>query len=256
MLLPRIQARTSWVVSAVTRLTVSGTPIPAGVSNEHRIDTRALISMSFDRAVSGALRGSGRIDSFTVRSSMAESPKTLAAPAAPSIRPSVSVLIDALSDSTTLRVVSRPPLANECDRPEVSAMQLARELLVRIPDGVVEGRQWRDSTVALVCRNGLPLTVYTTTHSTLTRKSRETLVVTRELRTTLEGKGGTAFRAFEVVGTGSGSQRLEISTLTGILETLQGTSTLTLHMVERIPPGTPRSQQVLQKVEIRAERIR
>jgi hypothetical protein len=135
-------------------------------------------------------------------------------------------------------------------------MQLARELMVRIPDGVVEGSQWRDSTVTLVCRNGVPLTVYTTTRSTLTTMSRETLIVTRELRTALEGKGGPAFRAFEVVGTGSGSQRLEIAALTGILEKLSGTSTLALQVVERIPPGTPRSQQVLQQVEIRAERRR
>lgn len=230
--------------------------MPAGVSNEQRVDTRALVSMSFDRTVIGALRGSGQVDSFTVRSSIAESPTALGATATNPLRPSSLLLIDALSDSTTLRVVSRPPLANECDRPEVSAMQLARELLVRIPDGVVEGSQWRDSTVTLVCRNGVPLTVYTTTRSTLTKFSRETLVVTRDLRTTLEGKGGTAFRAFEVVGTGSGSHRVEIATLTGILEKLQGTSTLSLQLVERIPPGTPRSQQVLQKVEIRAERMR
>jgi hypothetical protein len=229
--------------------------MPAGVSDEQRIDTRALVSMSFDRMVTGALRGSGQVDSFTVRSSIAESPTALVGTVATSIRPSSSVLIDALIDSTTLRVVSRPPLANECDRPEVSAMQLARELLVRIPDGVMEGSQWRDSTVALVCRNGVPLTVYTATRSTLTKMSRETLIVTRDVRTTLEGKGGTAFRAFEVVGTGSGSQRIEIGALTGVLENLHGTSALKLQVMERIPPGTPRSQQVLQTVEIRAERM-
>ncbi len=212
--------------------------------------------MSFDRMISGALRGSGQVDSFTIRSSIAESSAPRSVTAATSIRPSSSLLIDALSDSTILRVVSRPPLANECDRPEVSAMQLARELMVRIPDGVVEGSQWRDSTVTLVCRNGVPLTVYTTTRSTLTTMSRETLIVTRELRTALEGKGGAAFRAFEVAGTGSGSQRLEIAALTGILEKLSGTSTLALQVVERIPPGSPRSQQVLQQVEIRAERRR
>ncbi len=255
VLLPRTQPRTNWTVSAVTRLKVSGAAMPAGVSDEQRIDTRALVSMSFDRTATGALRGSGQVDSFTVRSSIAESARQLAATAAAPVRPSL-LLIDALIDSTNLRVVTRPPLANECDRPEVSAMQLARELLVRIPDGVAEGDQWRDSTVTLVCRNGVPLTVYTTTRSTLAKLSRETLVVNREISTTLEGKGGTAFRAFELVGTGSGSQRVEIGALTGILEKLQGTSTLTMQVVERIPPGAPRSQQVLQKVEIRAERVR
>jgi hypothetical protein len=50
--------------------------------------------------------------------------------------------------------------------------------------------------------------------------------------------------------------QLEISATTGILERLQGTSSLTLRVVERIPPGAPRLQQVLQRVEIRAERVR
>ena len=257
VLLPRSQPRSNWTISAVTRLKVTGAAMPAGVSDEQRIDTRALVSMSFDRTVSGGLRGSGHVDSFTVRSSIVESGKQSAATAASASAGKPSLLrIDALIDSTNLRVVTRPPLANECDRPEVSAMQLARELLVRIPDGVAEGDQWRDSTITLVCRNGVPLTVYTTTRSTLEKLSRETLVVTREINTALEGKGGTAFRAFELVGTGSGSQRIEIAALTGILETLQGTSTLTMRVVERIPPGAPRSQQVLQRVELRAERQR
>lgn len=166
------------------------------------------------------------------------------------------ILIDAVLYSTHARVVMRPPLVNECDRPEVSAMQLARELLVRIPDGVAEGDQWRDSTVTLVCRNGVPLTVYTTTRSTLEQLTRETLLVKREISTRLIGSGGTAFRAFEVVGTGSGSQRLEIAASSGVLARLQGTSTLTLQVLERNPPGAPRSQQVLQRVELRAERQR
>lgn len=234
--------------------------MPAGLSDEQRIDTRALVSMSFARSAAGALRGSGQIDSFSVRSSIteriAESAKQLAATVVAAQARPTPLLIDALIDSMSLRVVTRPPLVNECDRPEVSAMQLARELLVRIPDGVEENDQWRDSTVTLVCRNGMPLTVYTTTRSTLEKMSRETLVVKRDISTRLEGKGGTAFRAFELVGSGSGSQRLEIAASSGLLERLQGTSTLTMQVVERIPPGTPRLQQVLQRVELRAERQR
>lgn len=255
VLLLRTQPLTTWTISAVTRLNVSGAAMPAGVSDEQRVDTRALVSMSFERTATGALRGSGQVDSFTVRSSIADNPTPAPLTAAAPSRVSL-LLIDAFIDSTSLRVVARPPLANECDRPEVSAMQLARELLVRVPDGVGEGDQWRDSTVTLVCRSGVPLTVYTITHSTLATVSRETLVVRREMTTRLEGKGGSAFRAFELVGAGSGTQRLEIAARTGILETLQGSSTLTMQLTERIPPGTPRSQQVLQRVELRAERQR
>ncbi len=255
VLLPSVQPRSNWTISAVTQLNVSGDAMPAGVPDEQRIDTRAFVSMSFERAVTGALRGSGQVDSFSVRSNLIESARPTAPSSVASPKPTL-LLIDALIDSTSLRVVTRPPLANECDRSEVSAMQLARELLVRLPDGVAVGDQWRDSTVTLVCRNGIPLTVYTTTRSTLDKRSRETLMVTRNISTKVEGKGGTAFRAFELVGSGSGSQRLEIAASSGILERLQGTSTLTMQVVERIPPGTPRSQQVLQRVEIRAERQR
>ncbi len=256
VLLPRVQPRSDWMISAVTRLKVTGAAMPAGVSDEQRLDTRALVSMTFDRTVDGGLRGSGQIDSFVVRSTIADNAKQQAAKAAAAQIASSPLLIDALIDSIHLRVVTRPPLANECDRPEVSAMQLARELLVRIPDGVVQGDEWRDSTVTLVCRSGVPLTVYTTTRSRLVTLARATLVVIREINTTLEGKGGTAFRAFDVVGSGSGSQRLEIERSSGILAQLQGTSTLTMQVVERVPPGTPRSQQVLQRVELRAERMR
>ncbi len=259
VLLPTTQPRTTWTISAETRLKVTGAAMPPGVSDEQRIDTRALVSMSFDRTAAGSLRGTGQVDSFTVKSSIAESARQIAAAAAAvaAAPPRPSLLqISALIDSNNLRVVTRPPLANECDRPEVSAMQLARELLVRIPDGVAQGDQWRDSTVTLVCRNGVPMTVYTTTRSTLEKLSRETLVVKRDIVTSLEGKGGTAFRAFELTGTGTGSQRVEIGAATGILERLQGTSTLTMQVIERLPPGTPRSQQVLQRVELRAERKR
>lgn len=251
VMLPSSLPQTTWSIASVTRLSVTGAAMPAGVSNEQRIDTQAHISMTLNRAQSGALRGSGHVDSFTVRSSFTDRTTSAATTSPVSL-----LLIDALLDSTTLRIVARPPLVNECDRPEVSAMQLAGALLVRIPDGVAKGDQWRDSAVTLACRNGVPLIVYTTTRSTLEQHSRESLVIKREINITLEGKGGTAFRAFDLVGSGSGSQRLEVAAVSGILEKLQGTSTFRLKVMERIPPGTPRSQLVLQQVNIRAERQR
>ena len=254
--LPGTLPATQWLVSAVTRLNASGSALPAGVGNEQRLETRARITLAFARSPSGALRGRGQVDSFTVRSTLEPATTVGGTPTVGKTATPTLLLIDAVLDSSSLRVVSRPPLANECDRPEVSAMQLARELLVRVPDGVAVGGTWRDSTVTLVCRSGLPLTVYTTTRSRLEQRSGALLVVMRESTSTMEGKGGSAFRAFELSGSGSGMQRLEISATTGILERLQGTSSLTLRVVERIPPGAPRLQQVLQRVEIRAERVR
>jgi hypothetical protein len=62
--------------------------MPSGVSDAQRIDTRALVSMSLNRTVTGALRGTGQVDSFTVRSSITEREKPVAATAATPVRPS------------------------------------------------------------------------------------------------------------------------------------------------------------------------
>ena len=242
--LPLAQPASRWAISSVTQFTDTDTKVPAARPSSERITTSAVVSLEFNRGVTGALRGAGQIDSFTIRSSNAGN------------TPPLMVLIDAIMDSSTLRVVSHPPLVNECDRPEASAMQLARELLVRIPDGVSVGDAWQDSTVSLVCRSGIPLTVTSVTRSTLREMTRERLVVTRELRTTIDGKGGTAFRAFAITGSGSGSQRLELSATSGVVDRLQGSSTLTLQLSERIPPGAPTLQRLRQQVELRAERRR
>jgi hypothetical protein len=164
------------------------------------------------------------------------------------------LLLDAVVDSGVARVTTRPPLVNECDRPEAAAAALARELLVRIPDGVRRGQQWKDSTVSLVCRSGVPLVIQTVTVSTLGRIDGERLVVAREIRSTLRGTGGSAFRALELSGTGQGSQRVEISPSRGTVERLEGTSTLSLQATERLPGSPARVQVVTQRVDIRAER--
>lgn len=242
--LPLAQPISRWAISSITQFTDTDPKPPAARPSPERITTSAVVSLEFNRGVTGALRGAGQIDSFTIRSSNAEQ------------APPLMVLIDAIMDSSTLRVVSRPPLVNECDRPEASAMQLARELLVRIPDGVSVGEEWRDSTVSLVCRSGIPLTVTSVTRSTLREITRERLVVTREIRTTIDGKGGTAFRGFALAGTGSGSQRLELLATSGVVDRLQGSSTLMLQLSERIPPGAPTVQRLRQQVELRAERRR
>ena len=52
-----VSGEAHWTVSAVTRLEITGAVMPVGVSDEQRIDTQALVSMSFDRAATGALRG-------------------------------------------------------------------------------------------------------------------------------------------------------------------------------------------------------
>lgn len=248
--LPSRLSATSWRVSSVARLKANGSGV---TGDEQRVESRALVSWTLTRAVTGGLRGTGQVDSFTVVSSLdtaKSAPRGVAAAMMPAM-----LLIEATVDSAIARVSTRPPLANECDRPEASAATLARELLLRIPDGVAATDRWRDSTATLVCRSGVPMVVYTTTWSTLESVSTDKLVVKREITTKLEGKGGSAFRALELTGSGTGTQRAEVRVSDGSVSKLEGTSTLTLQLKETTPPAPARSSQLVQRTEFRAERV-
>ncbi|HEY0932091.1 MAG TPA: hypothetical protein VGE27_19405 [Gemmatimonas sp.] len=272
----------NWQVSTVARMTATdlrpsdarpSTEVrtdPRGeIRGEQRIESRAIVSWTMDRSATGALRATGQVDSFTVRSTLdaletqgqrrdartgatAATPNRATPPA--TTRPAL-LLLDAVFDSSVARVVTRPLLANECDRPELGAVALAKDVLIRIPEGVAVGDRWRDSTVSLVCRTGIPITVYTTTQHQLERLDDQRAVIIRTMSGTMEGKGGSAFRGLELTGVSSGTQRAEVLRSTGVLEKLEGTSTLTLQVSERTPSGAPRAQQIVQRMELKAERV-
>lgn len=239
---------TTWRVQSIARVKVTGGGVSGAAADEQRVETSGLVSWSADRQPWGALRATGHVDSFTVRTSFDTQRGTML-PAVP-----VMVLVEATLDSAFARVATRPPLANECDRPEVGAAALARDLLVRVPNGSSVGYWWKDSSVTLVCRSGVPLTVYTSVNSRLEKMSADQLVVRREITSRLEGKGRSAFRALELTGTASGVQKVEIAPQRGTVERLEGTGTLTLTAIERLP-GTPaRTQQIVQRTELTAVR--
>ena len=271
--LPARMARTTWQVTTRARISASGETrgdVRGDARSETRsassIDSRALVSWTLERAGNGALRGTGQVDSFTVRSTLDSASNSMNRStntptnnstnnAANNNRPPGLLLLDAVVDSVSHRVVTRPLLPNECDRPELSAVALAKEVLVRIPDGLAVGDRWRDSTVSLVCRIGVPITIHTVAQSVVERLDQDRLLINRTITGTLDGKGGSAFRGFELTGTSSGTQRLRVHPASGVLETIEGTSTLTLQVTERTPSGVPRTQQVVQQVELKAERV-
>lgn len=246
--LPLRVASATWRVSSVARVKVAGGGVTGAAADEQRIESRGLISWSVERTGAGALRASGQVDSFTVRTSF-DAGKGGMLPTMPAL-----LLLEAVMDSATVRVTTKPLLANECDRPEAGASAMARELLVRIPNGILAGERWRDSSVTLICRSGVPMTVHTTVTSTLESIDDAMLVVRRESVSRIDGKSGSPFRSLELAGTSTGSQRVEIGAQRGTVERLEGTSTLTLQATERLSGAPPRVQQVTQRVEIRAER--
>lgn len=248
MTLPLRLASTTWRVQSAATLRVSGGGTAAGP--EQRVQSNALVSWSAERQPTGAVRATGQVDSFTVRTSF-DSQRGTQIASTPSM-----ILLEAVLDSTAMRVATRPPLANECDRPEAGAAVLARELLVRVPDGVSRGDRWQDSSVTLVCRNGVPMTAYTSVVSRLESLDADRLIVRRDLSSRFEGKGGTAFRGLELTGTGSGVHRVEISAQRGTVERLEGSGTLTLQATERLPGNPPRTHQIVQRSEYTAVRAR
>ena len=236
----------------------------SGHKDEQRVESQGVVTWSLQRSADGALRGSGRVDSFVVRIEGAgtAAPTPVNAPTSPTNaatppRPSSTVAFDAILDATSVRVVTRPPLANECDRPEAGATALVRDLLLRVPTTVVSGDRWRDSTVSIICRVGIPITVRSQHEYLLERiegsASTTTLVIKRVTNTRLEGKLGAAWRALELTGSGSETDNARVDVTTGALLLLDGQGTLTLQLTDRSRPTTPRTQRITQQLTTHAE---
>lgn len=251
--LPARIAGGSWrVVSQVSVELLDSAALASGSRGDTRttrrqdVESRGLVSWSGTRSPSGAMVLTGQVDSFTVRTSFEQQ-------LAPLPTPPALVLLDARVDSGTVRVVTRPLLDNECDRPEAAAAALAADVLVRIPDGVVRGSTWQDSSVTLVCRGSVPMTLVSRSQTTLQSIDEAELRLERRVELEVSGSGGSAFRAFDVQGRGQGSQRIIVDVARGVVRELEGRSELTLSTSERVPQQPPRIQTAVQRGTLRIE---
>ncbi len=231
----------------------------AGRMDEQRVETTGFVSLSLQRAADGALRGSGRVDSFAVRVDGAPPPPPVMTTLPSGVtqvggtsRPPGSVPFDAILDGVSIRIVTRPPLANECDRPEAGATALVRDLLVRIPRSVAVGEQWRDSTASIVCRAGIPITVRSAHRYVMLRIEGEgatsSVIVQRSTTTRLDGVLQSSWRALELTGTGTGREEARVEISSGALQQLRGDGTMTLQVTDRSRPGAARTQRVSQQL--------
>jgi hypothetical protein len=258
---------TRYEVRSESRLVVdsAGTPITETVSSA------AAVSFSLERTGDPrspaplGLRGSGRVEGFVLtpspRLSAARSSALageLETPAAPSLP--ITVAFDAMVDGLIARASPVPALANECDRPELGATALARELLVRLPGALAAGDQWTDTTRVFVCRGGVPVTAETIATSRVEAlesgaagpASIARLVRTLEMRS--EGEQASAWRAVGLVGRGRGRQELRVSLPEGVIESLEGTSetNFVLHDSGRPNGGDARLTQQVTYRAVRA----
>ncbi len=244
----------------------------AGQANREEIVTKARVSFAMERIGTGVLgraldlRSTGRVDGFVITSSdrvtgsrSSALPGVATTPSRP-VAP-LTVPFDATLNGLTARVSPRPALVNECDQPEMSALALARELLVRLPPELVVGRSWSDTTRVFMCRGGVPVTVQQV--GTATVRSLESgpngaftrVNIDRTLQTRVEGQLATSWRTVGLTGRGSGTQQLIVDATTGALVELQSESTMQLDV--RDSARRDQGQQSLtQRVTLTAERVR
>lgn len=208
------------------------------VLTEH-VETRALITLSGRRDSLGAFRGSGAIDSFTVRGlentlkpNTGESPATTKVPVLAD--PPLNMLFDAAFDERNMRVATRPPLANLCDRPETGATNLVRDLLVRVPRNLTVGKTWQDSTISFVCRLGVPITsrmksVYTVERADKVQDGFE-LTVKRVSDTQLNGELKSTWRTVTIAASGRTTHTIRLDGTSGIVRSVENDGLLTVKL--------------------------
>ena len=235
----------------------------AGVTEQDMVESSARVQLVLRRDVRGGLRGTGRVDSFTVKATGASVRSSLrtsgsAATAAPPPPPLLNVNIDVLLDSAFVRATVRPSPANECDRPDVAAAGLARDLLVRVPQSVAVGDMWSDTLVAFVCRGGVPITLRTTieTRADGTDDNDRRLRLKRRMSTKLEGITRSPWRQVELTGEGRGTQDVTLDLVRGTLLDLDGESTLTFRIANGSLRDAARTQQVVQKSSVQVRFVR
>ncbi len=234
----------------------------AGRRQEESVDQRAVIALAWARDARGLLRGTGRVDSFVVRTSGALQPRPGPDQAAgrPSVEPMVLPMdLEVVVSDAGWLVRPQPLPPDSCDRPEHAAAELTRELLVRIPDGIATGDRWRDSTITTTCRGGVPLTVTSRIDSRLVEMGAESaprrVVIEQQVATTLQGERRTPWLFVAVQGDGRGTRRVALDATRGVLETLDGRSTLTLRVTEGTRPDASRTRMVTQQVTLSARAL-
>ncbi len=214
---PVTVARTSSaesVTSAALRYGFADDALRARVSTVLRVDSASTFVVDSTvstanlllsaRSDSGALiRADGMITAFT------RTPYARLDPGAP---PAVlqQLRFVALRGDTLLRIVAQPPLDNECDREETSALALISELLLPLPTTLTIGNRWTDVTRTFSCRGDVPMTTewrsrYTVDSISMSPSSEPSIAaITREMEITISGSATSAWPKTELRASGSG----------------------------------------------------
>jgi hypothetical protein len=227
----------------------------AGRAIAERVETHALITLNGRRDSLGAFRGTGTVDSFVVRGlegalapNRGEAPNSTPVPVLQE-KP-LTVQFEAAFDARNLRVATRPPLANECDRPETGATALVRDLLVRLPKSLTVGQTWSDSSVSFVCRLGVPITSRSKSVYTLERADKVQggieLVIKRVSDVILAGELKSTWRTVLVNATGKTTHNIRVDGTSGIVRSIESDGLLTIKLSDSSRRDGSANQEIRQ----------
>ncbi|MEO7997286.1 MAG: hypothetical protein ABI852_07560 [Gemmatimonadaceae bacterium] len=259
--MPAVMPSTKYVNEVATTLERDS----AGrVLTEH-VTTRGIITLQGRRDTLGAFRGSGAVDSFTVRGlervltpGQAESKGSMQVPVV-TVAP-LNVMFDAVLDSRIFRVAARPALPNECDRPETGATSLVRDLIVRLPKTLSVGATWRDSTVSFLCRLGVPITTRSNAVFTIERaeqvQGRTELIVRKTSDIQLTGDLRSTWRVLTVSATGRATQLIRVDASNGVLRSADVDGMLTVKLTDTSRRDGSGTQEVRQTTKGRVTFLR
>lgn len=232
----------------------------AGRVLEERVETRGLISLQGRRDTLGAFRGTGVIDSFTVRGleralapNAGEPSNSRPVPALPDAP--ISVQFEVNLDARIFRVSTRPPLANECDRPETGATNLVRDVVVRLPKTLSVGKVWQDSIVGFVCRLGVPITTRTKSNYLVAGmervQDRVELMVRKTSDVTMTGEIKNTWRTMSLNAVGRSTQMARVDALSGTVRSVEGDGLLTIKLSDTSRRDGSGTQEVRQLTKVR-----
>jgi hypothetical protein len=216
----------------------------AGRREEAPVTTTGRVMMRWPGG--GAGRVEGRVSELTVTGSdRIIDPTSASAPRAVAFAGTV--------DSGAARLAVIPALVNECDAPEVTALSLAREVVLRWPSGgVVPGSTWRDSVATFSCRGGVPITTRVRTRFMVrTTSDLDVLDVVRSSELELLGELKQPWRAVRLRGRGTGEHHVLVSRTSGQIVRVDGTTSTELLVTDPTRGG---EQKVTQKVTVMVER--
>lgn len=232
----------------------------AGRALEEHVETRGIISLQGRRDSLGAFRGTGTVDSFTVRGlervltpNQGETSTSKPVPALPDAP--LSVAFEVSLDARMIRISTRPPLTNECDRPESGATNLVRDVIVRLPKTLTVGATWQDSTVGFVCRLGVPITTRTKSSfivvGTEQTQGRTQLLVRKTADVTMAGELRSTWRTMSVNATGTSTLNSRIDAETGVVRSVDGEGLLTIKLLDTSRRDGSGAQEVRQQTRVR-----